>query len=253
MLNVLKSDLYKLSLRKSFYICGLLSGAFGVFLVVLLNNLFSAGDIGFNGIRSIVVGIDKITIFVAVVLSVFVPSEFALGTIKNSVSKGISRVEIYLSKLAVGVFVSLAYTLFSGLCGFVSGSIMWGVGTVSTDEALGILKVIGLFLLAEVCVQSVFIMVGFLVRHTGATAAINLVIILVADQVVFPIIDYVVEHWALLGYTIKSSEYWVGSYVSTFLDENIKQEMINKGLAVCLVYLVLATAIGIIDFCRRDV
>lgn len=254
MLSVLKSDFYKLFLRKSFYICGLIAGAFGILLVVLINNVYpDAKDFGYSGINSIGVGIGQITLLATIFLSMFIPSEFGFGTIKNMASRGISRINIYLSKLIVGIFTSIVYTIFVSLCGFVSGSIMWGVGEIKGNEGLDLLKMFGLFILAEICLQSVFIMVGFLVRHMGGTVAINLGIYVVISQVIFPIVDYAVKAWPLLGYNINSSEYWVGTYTQTFTAMNIEQDIINKGIIVCLVYFVLSTVIGVLDFCRRDI
>ena len=254
MLNILKSDFYKLIRRKSFYVCGLIAGLFGIILVVLLNNLYpDAKDFGFNGINSMSFGLGQITLLVTIFVSMFVPSEFAYGTIKNMASRGISRVSVYISKLITAVFTAVVYTLFTALCGFISGSIMWGVGEFKTDEFLDILKLFGLFLLAEICLQSVFVMIGFIIRHTGGTVATNLGLYYVVEVVLFPIIDYVVKTWAWLGYSIKSSEYWVGTYVQKFMEMNLSQDFINKGIIVCLVYFAVSTAIGIFTFYKRDI
>lgn len=254
MLNVLKSDFYKLMRRKSFYICGLISGLFGIALVVLVNNLYpNAKDFGYNGINSMSAGLGQVTLLTTIFLSMFIPAEFAYGTIKNMASRGISRASLYISKLIMGIFTIITYTLFTALCGFVSGSIMWGVGEFKNDEFLDILKIFGLFLLAEICLQSVFIMVGFLIRHTGGTVATNLGVLYVIGVILFPIIDYVVKTWEWLGYTITSSDYWVGTYVQTFLDLEVEQDLINKGIWVCLVYFVVSTAIGIFTFHKRDI
>lgn len=254
MINVLKSDFYKLFLRKSFYICGIIAGAFGVLLVVLINNLYpNAKDFGYSGINSIGVGIGQITLLTTIFLSMFIPSEFAFGTIKNMASRGINRASIYFSKLTIGIFTSVVYTIFVSLCGFIAGSIMWGVGEFKSDEGLQLLEMFGLFILAEICLQSVFIMIGFLVRHMGGTVAINLGIYMIISQVIFPIINYAVKTLPWLGYEIDSAEYWVGTYAQIFTAVNIEQDIVNKGIIVCLVYLILSTAIGILDFCRRDV
>lgn len=254
MLSVIKSDFYKLFRRKSFYICGAVAGLVGIVLVVLINNLYpDAKEYGYNGLNSIGAGLGQVTLLTTIFLSMFIPSEFAYGTVKNMASRGISRVSIYVSKLIMGVFTAVSYTLFTALCGFVSGSIMWGVGEFKSNEFLETLKLFGLFLLAQICLESVFIMVGFLIQHTGGTVATNLGLLFITDILVTPIIDFVVKNWPLFGYTIKSEEYWAGNYVKVFMEVSPEQDIINRGILVCLSYLIISTAIGIFTFCKRDI
>ena len=255
MLSVLKSDFYKLFLRRSFYVCGLISGALGVLLVVLINNQFPfAKEFGYNGINSITIGLGQVTLLTTVFVSMFIPSEFAYGTIKNICSKGINRGVIYSSKLLVGVFTSVIYTLFTAVCGFVAGSLMWGVGDFKQDEFLDIIKMVALFILAEICLQSVFIMIGFLIRHTGGTVAANLGIYIATDIIIIPIIDFMIKisNWVKLENSV--SDYWVGSYAQNFLSNvNLQQDVITRGVIVCLAYLIVSTIIGMFVFYKRDI
>lgn len=254
MINMLKSDLYKLVFRKAFYICGLIAGGLGVFLVILLNNVIGdLSDYGYNGINSITMGLGQVTLLASIFISMFVTSEFSYGTIKNICARGVDRYKVYLSKLMISVFTTVAYSVFASICGFIAGSIMWGVGEFKQDEFLQILKLFGLFLLAEICLQSVFVMVSFLVRHMGGAIAINLGIMMSADIVIFPILDFAIKKLDWFKFEGSVSKYWVGNYTAQFLSKDVEQSVINLGIIVCLTYLVISTLIGIFDFYRRDV
>lgn len=255
MISVLKSDFYKLLRRKSFYICGLLAGVIGIISVVLIKTLLPGFEdyYDFNGINSMSAGIRQETLLITVFLSLFVSSEFSSGTIKNIASRGKNRITLYLSKIFMGIFTTVVYTLFVALCGFIAGSISWGVGEYNQSEFLDILRLFALFTLAEVCLQSVFIAIAFIIRHTGGTIALNIGILYVIAELLFPLIDYIFESWSVLGYTIKSSDYWVGSYINLFTGTTLEQDVINRGIIVCLCYFVASTVIGIVQFCKRDI
>lgn len=255
MINVLKSDFYKLFLRKAFYICGVISGLIGVLLVVLINNEFPfAKELGYNGISSSYIGLGQVTLLTTVFLSMFVSSEFAYGTIKNMCSKGISCVSIYLSKVVMGAFTSIVYTLFTGLCGFIAGSLMWGVGEFNIDEFWNILRLFALFILAELCLQSVFIMISFLIRHTGGTVSANLAVYVLAPALLLPLLDYIIKSLKWFELEGGVSKYWVGSYMQIFSGTlQLEQEVICTGIIVCLIYFIVSTAIGIISFYKRDI
>lgn len=255
MFSVLKSDFYKLFCRKAFYICGLISGLVGVLLVVLINNEFPyAKELGYNGINSTYIGLGQVTLLATIFLSMFVSSEFSYGTIKNMCSRGISRAGIYLSKIIIGIFTSITYILFTAFCGFVSGSLMWGVGELKSEDFWSILRLFGLFILAEACLQSIFIMIGFLIRHSGGTVSANLGIYVTANILIFPILDYGIKSLKWFELKESTSQYWVGSYVQTFMSSlELDQAVINRGIIVCLVYFVISLIIGITTFYRRDV
>ena len=72
------------------------------------------------------------TLILAVLISLFVGSEFNHGTIKNMASRQYSRADLYGSKLitgmAAGAFLTLVYVLFAA----VTASILWGFGPVSS-------------------------------------------------------------------------------------------------------------------------
>lgn len=260
MLNLIASDFYKLFKRKSFYVCALIAMVMSCLGVILLNSVLNIGGIeitaqkmGYNGIYALTTGLGEATMLITILVSMFVPSEFAFGTIKNIASKGISRASIYLSKFIVCIFICLIYTLLCGATSFTVGSIMWGIGDLSAQNVIfDILRMFGLFLLAQIALQSVFIMVGFIIRQTGGTVASNLAITIVMSSVILDFIDFACSAWLKIE-NFSSAKYWIPDYLNNFLSLNINQEVINRGLIVCACYIVLSTAIGIYTFYKRDI
>ena len=260
MINLLKSDFYKLLTRKSFYICGAISAFLGILGVIMMNSdIKSLGAeidpklFGLSGISAMISGVSDVTLLSVIFLSMFIASEFSFGTIKNIASRGVGRVNIYLSKLIMGIFTVVTYTITSGLVGFIAGTIMWGPGEFNQEVVLNILRMVGLFLLAEISLQSVFMMVSFIVRNTGGAIALNLAIIILASSLILVFIDYGCSAWLNIS-DFKSANYWVGTYVQNhFLSLDIENDVIIRGVIVSLVYFVLSTAVGIFTFQKRDI
>lgn len=136
MSGLLKSDFYKLSKMKSFPICLLIVVALTVGSVFIQD--YSAQFLGegivYNGsnqLLSTFAGDCKI--FIAIVVSIFAASEFGFGTIKNTASRGFSRISIYFSKLVVSCFIALMIQLVYSIAYTGTATILWGFGEVSAS------------------------------------------------------------------------------------------------------------------------
>ncbi len=258
MVNLLKSDFYKLFRTKSFYICGIIAAALAVLGVVILSSSLKselgidAALLGYDGLYALTTGTGQATLFITIMLSMFIPSEFAFGTMKNIASRGISRTNIYLSKIIVGVFITVVYVLFCAAASFTAGSVMWGTGELTRAVYLDISRMIGLFLLAEVSLQCIFMMVGFFIRQTGGTVATNLAIIIAVPALVIQFINFAVYQW-FKAEDFESSKYWPATYLSKYLSLDIAQTDIITGIIVCSSFIVISLALGIFFFNKRDI
>ena len=218
MISLLRADFYKLFRAKSFYICGFIAAALSILGVVLLNSSINtelgidASLLGYDGLYALVTGVSQATLFITIMNSIFVPSEFAQGTMKNIASRGFSRWSIYLSKLTIAIFISVVYILLCSVCSFALGSIMWGTGEIDRAVFLDISRMLGLFLLAEIATQSIFVMFGFIIRHTGGTSFTNLGITILAPTLVLPIINFGLSEWCKLE-NFDISNYWPSTYL----------------------------------------
>lgn len=179
MSGLLKSDFYKLSKMKSFPICLLIVVALTVGSVFIQD--YSAQFLGegivYNGsnqLLSTFAGDCKI--FIAIVVSIFAASEFGFGTIKNTASRGFSRISIYFSKLVVSCFIALMIQLVYSIAYTGTATILWGFGEVSASYWPETLKIVGLEFLLTFAYTAVFVMVAMLIRQSGGAIAINLCI-----------------------------------------------------------------------------
>jgi ABC-type transport system involved in multi-copper enzyme maturation permease subunit len=130
---------------------------------------------------------------------------------------------------------------------------MWGTGDFSGQNViLDIFRMFGLFLLAQVALQSIFVMVGFITRQTGGAVATNLAITIAVPTIIVKFIDFACSSWFKIQ-DFSASEYWVSDYLDNFQSLSVKQDVINKGLIVCVCYIAAATAIGIYTFYKRDI
>ncbi len=258
MINLLRADFYKLFRAKSFYICGAIAAALSLLGVVLLNSSINsdlgidAALLGYDGLYALITGVSQATLFVTIMNSIFVPSEFAHGTIKNIASRGFSKWSIYASKLLVAIFISVVYVLLCSVCSFALGSAMWGTGEIDRVVFLNIARMLGLFLLAEVAVQSMFVMFGFLIRHTGGTSFTNLGITILAPSLLLPIINFGLREWFKLE-SFDISSYWPATYLTRYLSLDIFNEDVMTGIIVCCAFIVVTTALGIFSFYKRDI
>ena len=85
----------------------------------------------YTGIYSLALGLNSATLFVTILVSMFVPGEFKFGTIKNIVPSGISRMGVYFSKFIVTIFISVAYSLLCAAAAFITGCCLAGVGDLT--------------------------------------------------------------------------------------------------------------------------
>ncbi len=281
MIGLIKSDFYKILRTKSFYICGGLAAIFAALSVVMMDvssrmqyAMYGLEDLyasPYTGAYSLVLGLANATLFATIVVSMFIPSEFKFGTVKNIASRGISRSGIYLSKLTITVFVSIVYSLLCGAVAFVAGCYTAGVGELNRNEMLNVFAVVMLFLLAEVALQSIFQMVGFMVRGTGWSMITNIGIQVFVPTMIFGYIDFAINSWIV---PLISSNEWLSSwiqvsdfsisnyfpleYLGKFTEIDISHISFYKhdiimGIIVSVVYLVLSTLAGMLNFRRRDV
>ena len=152
----------------------------------------------------------------------------------------------------MGIFISIAYVLFCAVVSFAVGSIMWGTGELTREVYLNIFKMLGLFLVAEIAIQCVFVMVGFFIRQTGGTVAVNLAITIAVPVVVIPAINFGVQSLLKIE-DFDASKYWPVVYLSKYMSMDIVPEDVKIGLIVCAAWAIISTAVGIFFFYKRDV
>jgi ABC-2 type transport system permease protein len=185
----------------------------------------------------------------AIVIAVFITAEFSHGTMKNIVSKGFSKTEVYLSKLITMIAASFILLFITLIAGTVSAAVVTGTFGDFTAAYVGtILKKLGIELFLNAALTSIFVMVAMIVRNLGGVIAIDILFVLNFGPSIFTLLEYLVKSKIL--FTDYSLIFNINFYV---LFETAKgSDYLRSGL-VGLVYLIATTAIGIYLFRKTDV
>lgn len=255
MSNLLRSDLYRLFKSKSFYICMAVEACLFILGIVLmylmqqseptmvLNNPTSGIDYGMSALFG-----SELVMLIGIVIGIFVTSEFSHGTMKNVVSKGYSKVNIYLSKLITMIASSFIFLAVIILVGTISATIVTGnLGDFTSDYVLWIFKTLGIEMLLYAAVTSLFLMLSMIVKNLGGVIAINIIYAIMAERLLFNLLQYIVKN------KIKFSEYSLLNNISLYAADNVSGSDYLRSAIVGLVVLVVTTAIGIWAFTKSDI
>lgn len=265
MLNLLKSDFYKLFKQKSLYICLIIVVALAAINVFALDymqhistqmsqtnetdlKIFELSQSASSYIKSSF-SLNAM-IIVGVVVPLFVTSEFRLGTIKNTLSRGMSRNSVFISKLLISCLISIVFMLIQCLSSTVSATILWGFGNVDGGFWADLIKFILLQLYICVAYASLFTMVSFIISSTGGAIALNICLIQFSSVIV-SLIQMVVYKITGVNYEITNG--LLSTVLNELVNESLTKDLISKSLIVPTVYCVITIALGLLAFSRKDI
>lgn len=265
MLNILKSDFYKLIKSRAFWVCIVLCMAFAVFMVTAMHVGISSGHFGNGGggpggmtLEELIENISATwallayldmglhLIFIAVFVSIFVSSEFHFGTMKNVLSRGASRINVFLSKIIVCSFASVIILLAFVLAMLVSGTFAWGYdpnGIATLNEMISMVALQGLMVLGY---AALFTFISMSIRGTGGAIAANVILVMMAAYL-FGAISM------LFGGSINLGDYWLEWGVSNLAEYSPATEYIIQGIIIAFVWGIASIVAGLTFFKKQDV
>ena len=280
MLNLIRSDFYKLKKAKYFWICMAIAIALAIGTIFLLDFTYKMqGELmsvqkeqqqsgldeagmnlsleGFpdskedltasNQLLSFFSG--NITLLLAVLISLFAGSEFNNGTIKNIATKNYSRGKIYLSKLFTSILVSIILTLIFVLVSTVTATFLWGFGDVSSGYWKDTLAAAGIELLLISAFASIFVMFSMIIRQNGGSLAVNICFLEFTSLVVM-IGEMLLKK--ITGKTFLLSDYLLDTNMLAVCRDPGSSSMI-RGAAVGSLFLAATVVIGMWNFSKRDI
>jgi|GEM_PF-342475 len=225
MLNCLKSDLYKAFKGKTFLVLSIIIAGYALLTVGMLIGLsVLASEIGDGIMSRIIDGKSSILIMMANVVpvlltgvftAIFICSEYAYGTMRNLVSKSISRTKIFFSKFIVCCIVGVIFLLIFFISSLLGGLIIGYGGPFTGTEFLEILSKFLFALFITVAFISVFSFFSFLIRSTGGAIAVNLIIVYVIP-IILTILNVII---------LVTSE---GATTSSFIDNIWLGSLLNQ-------------------------
>ena len=280
MLNLIRSDIFKLRKAKYFWILLFINILLAVGTVYLLDFTYKlAGDsmeaqltqeqaalddAGMNvSVEGIPTGHDQLsasgqlltffagntTLLMSVLISLFVGSEFNNGTVKIIASRNYSRLKIYLSKLLVGILASILFTLVFVLAATLTATALWGFGDVSGSYASQLLLKGALELLLGASYASLFVMFSFLIRQSGGSLAAN-ICFLEFTSLVVTLGEMLIHHF--LGRTVTLSDY-LPDMCMTALTQDPDRNTLLRAALVGVCFLLVPTLVGAANFRKRDI
>ena len=223
MFRLLNFEFRKLIRQKSFYIC------IGVMLALLLFSAYTAelmtSESGIenpelNGTNYLMEAVSSSALFsvLAVFIPLFVCEDYASGTIRNVITRGFSRFEIFAAKLIAVIFASVFMTAVCLAAAYLMGTAFWGSG----DSAIGAeqIKILLCQLAVVIAYAALFFAISSTLQKVGGSIAICLIL---------PMADA-----ALAEHEIVLSKYWIENIsrsVSSFTvaAEDIKTALIGAG------------------------
>ena len=203
MLNLLRVDRFKLIKNKVFWVLvsiivaiafisvflffleekGLIESIEGENFAVVANEQ-EAEFMPSDGIVFFMEGINApdltITVlFISILGAFFIATENSIGTIKNTVSIGYSRQQIYISKIALFSFGAILLNLFMSVAFGVFGSIFFGIGELpAIGEIASLGKVALLSSLYIISFAAIVMLFSMLVKGSGLAILISFVFFL---------------------------------------------------------------------------
>ncbi|WP_150263697.1 ABC transporter permease [Parvimonas micra] len=183
MNRVFKYDGFKLQKSKFWWICTLITMAltcFSIFSASALSSKLGQKSFSFSQYRIIT---NPTTFIFLIIVCIFIGSDFKTGTIKNVASKGIKRPEIVLSKLIWNFILAIAFMILSVLSGLIA-VILFTKTSIKSDDLVEIIKLTAIAILALCAFASIFTLISFMVKSSGAAIAISIIVSLVLNVIV---------------------------------------------------------------------
>jgi ABC-type transport system involved in multi-copper enzyme maturation permease subunit len=259
MLNLLKADFYKLKKSRTFLICTVISILLAVFLIVAIhqwlnhdpdeNDRYSQEIAEMKEEASGIWALEYFLtaefhlIIIGVFVAIFISSEFGNGTIKNTLSRGAGRVNIFISKFAISSCASLTILFTFMLVILVAGTIAWGFGTASASE---LIRMMALQALIIITYTAMFSCISISLRGIGGAIATNIICVTMVSMLLGAI-------GMLFDSTINIGDYWIGEAASMLATTTPANTDVIKGIFIAFGWGIVSMLVGSMLFKKIDV
>ncbi len=248
MLNVLRSDLYRLFHRKTLFI--MLGCTIGFALFV--GFLGSSGKIPTD---SIITSIGSLLplICATITTSAIITAEYKNGYIKNTVSIAGNRLHIYFSKLVISALV-LIFAILSFLDVYLLAVIINPKAEllVLNLDMSSVFAYLGFQFLAGMAITSIVLLIAMLSRSNalGCLTAFAICMGIVNSSV--NALSFLLKEKEIIPDNVELADYIVTTY-TTQINFNSDSDFITKGVIVSLVYLIISVALSMLVIKKRDI
>lgn len=283
MLSLLKSDIYKIFKRMSFYVCMLLVALaagyntwtqeqtmkmqykaqfsrYAAFMDVsemyAKIDAMSGKELGITAWSVLMNSLPYVITFSGIFLTIFISSEFSSGMCKALLIRGKNRISVYISKLISCSLVSIIYSLVVCALNFGIGASKWQGYEWKNEYLNDYIIPFGWFLLVAITWQALLCMTTFICRGSGMSMAVNLGLITLIPPAILLGLKYIANSWFNKS-DIPFSDYWLGNYDQICLwgiqGEKLTSETINPLIWTLVCWFIVPTLIGMLVFKRREI
>lgn len=265
MLNLLKSDFYKLKKSKAFWICTALCIVFGIIMVVAIKmdltkelaipnmdnpEYVQALEMSLNASGVWALGyflpLGLNMVLVGVFIAIFISTEFGYGTMKNTLSRGADRVKVFLSKIIVCSCSSVVMLIMFMLAVLVAGSVTWGYDPQGTATFSNMLSMVLLQILLMLAYTALFTFISMTMRSNGGAIAANILCATMATYL-FTALSM------LFGGKVDLNNYWIGGAVSKLATVTPAAGDVVQGIIIAIAWGIASIALGTTLFRKLDV
>ncbi|MCI6184273.1 MAG: ABC transporter permease [Clostridiales bacterium] len=248
--KLLHFEFHKLIRQKSFYIC--LAVAVAMLFIstyttyLMQKDAVDVSQMGIDGMSVMIGAVSGGTL--SMVIGVFVPlfvcEDYVSGTIRNIVTRGYTRLGIFLAKLIAVLFASAIMTIVCMAAGYLVGVLFCAPGEQPFDAYT--VKILLCQLAVMLAEASLFYAISTVLQKTGGAIAICLVLPMVLT-IVLALADT-----ALAEKEIQLSGYWLERINGTLAVFDVKSEDMKKALLTALSYFVVTTVGSFVAIAKKE-
>lgn len=248
MLNILRSDIYRLFHRKTLYIMLICIVVFAFFVGFF-------GSFDKTPTDSIITSISSLLplLCATITTSAIITAEYKNGYIKNTVSVAENRLHIYFSKLIISA-LALALAIVSFLDIYLLAVIVNPKAEllVLNLDLVSVFSYLGFQFFAGMSIISIVLLIAMLSRSNalGCLTAFAICMGIVNSSI--NALSYLLKAKEIIPDNIELADYLISTYM-TQINFYSATDFVTKGVIVSLVYLVISVALSMLVIKKRDI
>lgn len=249
MFKLLNFEFRKLIRQKSFYICiaamlALLVGS--AYTTELMTAKSGVEDPSLSGINYLMEAISgsALSAVLAVFIPLFICEDYASGTIRNIITRGFSRLEIFIAKLIAVLAATVLMTAVCLAAAYLVGTAFWGAGEPSLGSEQ--IKILLCQLAVIAAYATMFFAISSMLQKVGGSIAICLILPMAA------VILLSLADAALAEREIELSGYWIENLGRSLASVEAEAEDIKKALIGAGCYFAASIAFSWLVIMKRE-
>ncbi len=249
MFKLLNFEFRKLIRQKSFYICiaamlALLVGS--AYTTELMTAKSGVEDPSLSGISYLMEAISgsALSAVLAVFIPLFICEDYASGTIRNIITRGFSRLEMFIAKLIAVLAATVLMTAVCLAAAYLVGTAFWGAGEPSLGSEQ--IKILLCQLAVIAAYATMFFAISSMLQKVGGSIAICLILPMAA------VILLSLADAALAEREIELSGYWIENLGRSLASVEAEAEDIKKALIGAGCYFAASIAFSWLVIMKRE-